>query len=174
VTEVLIALGSNLGDRRQWLRQAVAGLSSGGLEITGGSALFETEAVGIDGGARFLNAVISAKTELSPRRVLQACLATERVAGRERSGGDAASTERQSWSSRTLDLDLLKYGELAIAESDLVVPHPRITERAFVLAPLREVAPQWLLQGISVSCWYDRVAQSDVNRLDGTENWFWH
>lgn len=175
MTDVLIALGSNLGDRRGYLRSAVRRLGEEGFAVSAASALYATAAVGIEGGGEFLNAVVSGRTDLPPRELLGVCRRIEKEAGREgvAKRRDAASTP-PTWFSRTLDLDLLRYGDCEIDEPDLIVPHPRITERPFVLAPLREVAPEWNVGGRTVSCWYEDASRAGVNRLDGTENWFWH
>jgi 2-amino-4-hydroxy-6-hydroxymethyldihydropteridine diphosphokinase len=176
VPDAFIALGSNLGDRREHLRFAARRLREEGCDIAAGSALYATAPVGIPGGGEFLNAVIAVRTALGPRRLLELCLRIEAEAGRKREGKPPPdfAAAAPAWTSRTLDLDLLGYGDLAVDEPGLVLPHPRLTGRPFVLAPLREVAPDWKVGGRSVSCWYDDVAKSGANRLDGTENWFWH
>ncbi len=131
---VFVGLGSNLGDRAAHLARALAGLrETPGVSALARSPLFETEPVGPPGQGRYLNAVARLETTLAPRALLARCLALEGEAGRER------SEVRNE--ARTLDLDLLLYGTACIEEPDLVVPHPRLHERPFVLAPLRELAP---------------------------------
>ena len=124
-----MALGSNLGDRRANLRAAVAGLP----DVVAVSGVYETDPVGgpPDQGP-YLNAVVELDTELGPRSLLEVARALESAAGRRR-------TERHG--PRTLDVDLLLVGDAVVAEDDLIVPHPRMRERAFVLIPLRDVAP---------------------------------
>lgn len=129
-----VALGSNLGDRHRHLRGAVASLGATvGLRVVRCSSLYETAPVGPAGQGPYLNAVVALESELAPRKLLERLWDIERASGRVRSGvhGEA----------RTLDLDLLFYGSARIFEPDLRVPHPRLHERPFVLAPLREIAP---------------------------------
>lgn len=128
-----IALGSNLGDREAALNSALAALRRlEGVEVLAVSRFHETEPVGPALQGRFLNAAALLRTTLPPRHLLAAMLDIERAAGRERT---------EKWGPRTLDLDLLVYGEFRIDEPGLTVPHPRLAERAFVLEPLAEVAP---------------------------------
>jgi 2-amino-4-hydroxy-6-hydroxymethyldihydropteridine diphosphokinase len=128
---VHVALGSNLGDRLGHLGAAVAGLAGLGRVVACSSA-WESEPVGGPAGAGdFLNAAAALDTELPPTEVLARLLSLERQRGRVR-GAPAAP--------RTLDLDLLLCGALVLDEPGLVVPHPRLFERAFVLAPLAEIA----------------------------------
>jgi 2-amino-4-hydroxy-6-hydroxymethyldihydropteridine diphosphokinase len=128
-----IGLGSNLGDRRAALRQGVAQLEAGG-DVTAVSPLYETEPVGgpEDQGA-FLNVVVELATADSPQRLLARCQELEEAAHRVR-------TVR--FGPRTLDADVLLVGDLTLDEPDLVVPHPRMWERRFVLAPLADLAPE--------------------------------
>jgi 2-amino-4-hydroxy-6-hydroxymethyldihydropteridine diphosphokinase len=130
-----IALGSNLGDREQTLRRAVAALGEEpGIRVTAISSLIDTAPVGVVDQPRFLNGVAAVETELSAQRLLAVLLGIERHFGRRRE----ASTPH---GPRTLDLDLLLYGDEVIDEPGLRVPHPRLHEREFVLRPLAELAP---------------------------------
>lgn len=129
-----IALGSNEGDREANLRGARDFLQrSDGINLLACSALYETEPVGgpPDQGL-YLNAVLAATTTLTARALLELCLKVEKSFGRVRT---------QPMAPRTLDLDILFYGDHIIDEPDLVIPHPRLHERAFVLVPLRDLAP---------------------------------
>jgi len=129
-----LGVGSNLGNRLAFLRGGRDSLVSR-FEITlrRASGVYETEAVGGPAdNPPFLNAVLEVETSLSPRELLAACLAVEDEFGR---------TRPMEWAPRTLDIDLLLYGEALVDEADLQIPHPRLHERAFVLAPLREIAP---------------------------------
>lgn len=132
---VAIALGSNLGDRDHLLDEAedrLAALLSGAVA----SARYETESVGGPAGAPvFLNEVVVGTTLLAPRALLDALHAIEASAGRDRPFVNAP---------RTLDLDLILYGDFVIDEPGLQVPHPRFRDRAFVLQPLAEVAGDWV------------------------------
>jgi 2-amino-4-hydroxy-6-hydroxymethyldihydropteridine diphosphokinase len=128
-----IALGSNLGDSKQTLNVAVGRLGRLG-QVVVRSSLYETEPVGFRDQAVFLNAVIALDTQLEPLALLHALLAIERELGRDRTHGIPKGP-------RTLDLDLLLVGNQIIAEEDLMLPHPALTQRRFVLAPLAEIAP---------------------------------
>ena len=131
---VAVALGSNLGDRHAHLDHAVARLRSL-LQQLAVSRYHDTVPVGVTGPQPiYLNAVAVGSTALAPRDLLDALLAIEAERGRERPHPNAA---------RTLDLDLILYGDRAIDEPGLVVPHPRFRERRFVLEPLVEVAPDF-------------------------------
>jgi 2-amino-4-hydroxy-6-hydroxymethyldihydropteridine diphosphokinase len=136
-----IALGANLpssaGPPDATLAAALPHLASIG-RIAARSSLYSTAPVGsppgFAGQPRFLNAVVALSTDLTPRVLLDALLSIERLFGRDRSAGLANGP-------RTLDLDLLLYGDLVLSESGLEIPHPRLAQRAFVLIPLVEIAP---------------------------------
>ena len=132
---VYVGLGSNLGDREGTIRGALAELDAlRGIEIVAVSSLVETEPVGLVDQPRFLNGAAALQTELSPRELLAALQAVEGRFGRDRSAVPPGGP-------RTLDLDLLLYGDEELDEPGLRVPHPRLHERHFVLVPLAEVAP---------------------------------
>jgi 2-amino-4-hydroxy-6-hydroxymethyldihydropteridine diphosphokinase len=132
---VYVGLGSNLGEREATLRQALAALdSSDGVSVVRISSFRETDPVGKVDQPRFVNAAAALETDLGPRKLLERLLDVERSLGRERS-------REERWGPRTLDLDLLLYGEETIEEPGLEVPHPRLAERAFVLEPLLELDP---------------------------------
>jgi 2-amino-4-hydroxy-6-hydroxymethyldihydropteridine diphosphokinase len=133
VTRAYLALGSNLGDRLDRLRTAVAALAATeGVEVVAVSHVYETEPVGGPEQGPYLNAVVAVDTERAARALLDVARALERAAGRVRG---------ERWGPRTLDVDVLLVGDERVDEPDLVVPHPRMWERAFVLAPLADVAP---------------------------------
>jgi 2-amino-4-hydroxy-6-hydroxymethyldihydropteridine diphosphokinase len=134
LTPVAIALGSNLGDRAACLTSAVERLRSflSDLRV---SSFHDTAPVGVGPQPRFLNAVVTGRTTLGARELLDLLLTIEREHGRERPRPGAA---------RTLDLDLLLYGGEVIDEAGLRVPHPRFRERLFVLEPLSEIAGDWI------------------------------
>lgn len=130
-----VALGSNLGDREAAIRGALAELGSEpGVEVAAVSTLVDTDPVGFLDQPRFLNGVAAVETELSAQDLLAVLLDVERRFGRVRDGVP-------SQGPRTLDLDLVLYGDAEIDEPGLTVPHPRLHERAFVLDPLAEIAP---------------------------------
>jgi 2-amino-4-hydroxy-6-hydroxymethyldihydropteridine diphosphokinase len=126
-----IGLGANLGDRAATLREAARRLGELGT-ITAVSSFYETEPVGFREQPSFLNAVIVLETDLPPAALFDALLAIERDLGRVRSFRNAP---------RTLDLDILLQDDLVMDTPELTLPHPRMHERAFVLAPLAEIAP---------------------------------
>lgn len=134
MTIAYLGLGSNLGDRLAFLRGGRDSLDTRtGIVLARASAVYETPAVGGPAGSpSFLNAVLEIETSLRPYDLLAACLAVEKAFGRTRS---------RPWAPRTLDIDLLLYGETVVDEAALRIPHPRLHERAFVLAPLNELVP---------------------------------
>ncbi len=133
-----VGLGSNLGDRRALLEEAVRRLDGyADITVEAASTLRETDPVGVTEQPRFLNGVAALRTELAPRELLDRLLAVERTLGRDRSVG--------RWGPRTIDLDLLLHGDAVVDEPGLALPHPRLAERRFVLEPLHELAPELVL-----------------------------
>jgi 2-amino-4-hydroxy-6-hydroxymethyldihydropteridine diphosphokinase len=140
VTRAYVGLGANVGDREGTIRAAVAALGEEeGIEVVAVSTLRDTEPVGVGEQPRYLNGVAALETTLPPRRLLEWLLEVEQRFGRVRVPGEHGP--------RTLDLDLLLYGDEAIDEPGLTVPHPRLHERRFVLEPLAELAPGLVLPG---------------------------
>jgi 2-amino-4-hydroxy-6-hydroxymethyldihydropteridine diphosphokinase len=135
-----IALGSNLesrfGDREANLREAVRRIGALG-EVRAVSSFYDTEPVGYREQPRFLNAALVIKTEMGPQELIRGLLGVERAMGREREGAVAKGP-------RVIDLDLLLYGDWVLWAEDLMLPHPRMEERRFVLEPLGEIAPEWV------------------------------
>lgn len=130
MARVFLGLGSNVGDRQRWLREAVDSLASVGLRNV--SPVYETEPIGgPDGQGAFLNLVVELDSELPGRDLLGVCHRLESAAGRVRA---------ERWGPRTLDVDILWIEDTTIEEPDLVIPHPRMWKRRFVLAPLRDIA----------------------------------
>jgi 2-amino-4-hydroxy-6-hydroxymethyldihydropteridine diphosphokinase len=153
VKTVFIALGSNLGDRLEHLRAGISLLEQH-LEIMVGtkSRIFETEPFGVTSAQdAYLNAAAKLETSLSASGLLQIMLEVERAQGRER---------QERWGARTLDLDILLYGTQIISEPHLEIPHPRMLDRAFVLAPLADIAPNLEIPGQAI-----RVGQA-LEKLD--------
>jgi 2-amino-4-hydroxy-6-hydroxymethyldihydropteridine diphosphokinase len=135
VVRAFIGLGSNVGDRERWLRKAVAAIVAlPGTDVRGQSPLRDTEPVGLTDQPRFLNGAVEIDTNLGPRELLEALLEIERSLGRDRSGAPRGGP-------RTVDLDLLLYGDALIAEPGLEVPHPRLAQRRFALEPLADLDP---------------------------------
>ena len=152
-----IGLGSNLGDRAAHIGRAVGALAELGTLVRV-SSLYETAPVGGPRQGPYLNSVAVIDTELAPHELLARCRQIELQAGRER---------RERWGPRTLDLDILLYGDETIAEDGLTIPHPRMTERRFVLEPLLEVWPDAVLpDGREVSTFATGVAEQKVRKLE--------
>ena len=140
MTRAYVGLGANLGDREPTLRAAVASLDAEeGIEVVAVSTLRETEPVGVGPQPLFLNGAAALETTLTARELLDRLLAVEQRFGRVRVPGEHGP--------RTLDLDLLLYGEETIDEPGLTLPHPRLHERRFVLEPLAELAPGLVIPG---------------------------
>ncbi len=140
MNHVFIALGSNLGDRLEHLRAGIKALERHqDIWVTHKSRVFETEPFGVNAVQdAYLNAATKLETSLPAHELLQVMLEIEKSQGRER-------IER--WSARTLDLDILIYGSEIISQPNLEIPHPRMLERAFVLAPLADIAPDLEIPG---------------------------
>ena len=136
-----LGLGSNLGDRWAHLREAVAALP----DVVAVSPVYETSPVGgPEDQGPYLNCVVELDTERAPRELLEVARRLEAAAHRER---------EERWGPRTLDVDVLLVGDLTVDDPDLVVPHPRMWERRFVVAPLGDLAPDLVPEG-----WEGRVA----------------
>ncbi|HZX31016.1 MAG TPA: 2-amino-4-hydroxy-6-hydroxymethyldihydropteridine diphosphokinase [Rhodocyclaceae bacterium] len=153
-----IALGANIGDPAATVRAAFAALSGlPGMRLAAASSLYRTAPVGLANQPDFINAVARVETTLEPQALLQALLALEADFGRIR-------LERNG--PRTLDLDLLLYGDRVLDTPDLILPHPRLHLRAFVLAPLAEIAPDLTIPGRgTVAAWLPAVANQAIERL---------
>lgn len=128
-----LGLGSNLGNRLAFLRSGRDTLTDGSdIVLLQAAGIYETEAIGgPPDNPKFLNTVLAIETALEPRQLLARCLAVEDEFGRSRP---------VRWAPRTLDIDILLYADRVVCEEDLVIPHPQLQERAFVLAPLQEIA----------------------------------
>jgi 2-amino-4-hydroxy-6-hydroxymethyldihydropteridine diphosphokinase len=141
VARAYVGLGANLGDREAALRAAVDRLgATPGIEVLAVSTFRETDPVGYLDQPRFLNGAVALETELPPRALLDILLAVERSLGRTRDG--------PRFGPRTIDLDLLVYGQETVDEDGLRVPHPRLEERAFALEPLVELDPGLVVPGV--------------------------
>jgi len=141
MTRAYVGLGANLGPREVTLLRAVDLLGGEpGIEVSAVSQLRETEPVGVTDQPEFLNGAVAVETTLSPRELLDALLRVEQELGRVRDGA--------RWGPRTIDLDLLVYGDDIIDEPGLRVPHPRLHERRFALEPLVDLEPELAIPGI--------------------------
>ena len=152
-----VSLGGNLGDVRAAFRHALDRLAAEpGVEIVAQSDVYQTAPWGVTDQPAFLNMVAVLAVTVSARELLDVCLATEREQGRIRD---------LRWGPRTLDLDVLTYGEASITEPGLEVPHPRLAERAFVLVPFAEIAPDLKIGAHGVAEWLARIDAVGVERL---------
>jgi 2-amino-4-hydroxy-6-hydroxymethyldihydropteridine diphosphokinase len=157
--EALIALGGNVGDVRSTFDRAVAMLCDGAaVQLKARSSDYHTPPWGVTDQPPFINAVVAVATSLPPRDLFARALEVERALGRDR------NNERR-WGPRTIDVDLLAYDDLVLNDIDLVLPHPRLFERAFVLVPLAEIAPGRVIAGISVSDALARLDRSGIEKL---------
>ncbi len=142
VKTAFLALGSNLGDRLGCLAVAVRQLQTNkAMRILQASSVYETPPVGVVEQPDFLNLVVEVRTDLSAEHLLDHALGVEARLGRVR---------RERWGPRTIDIDLLWYEGITIASPTLTLPHPRLMERAFVVVPLAEIAPQLSIGGRTV------------------------
>lgn len=137
MAQIYLSLGSNLGDRYHNLQQAIK-LLRNHMEVQKVSSIYETEPMGDEDQGWFLNLVLSAATTLLPRALLQVTQGIEQEMGRIKTRINGP---------RNIDIDILLYDDLVLQEPDLILPHPRITERAFVMKPLSEIAPELRFQG---------------------------
>jgi 2-amino-4-hydroxy-6-hydroxymethyldihydropteridine diphosphokinase len=149
---VYLGLGSNLGDRAAHLAAALAGLATAGVTVRRRSPLYETAPVGVTDQPLFLNAVAEVETALAPEELLAVAKAVERAVGR---------TPGPRWGPRVVDVDLLLYGERRVNLLDpwLVIPHPALWQRLFVLVPLRDLRPDLRApDGTPIGAWIARLA----------------
>ena len=133
---VFLGLGSNLGDRAHYLKEAISALATPTIKIVATSRIYETEPWGVMDQPLYWNQVIAVETTLEPLDLLHVCQEIELRLGRER---------KVHWGSRTIDIDLLIYDNRVSESEELMLPHPYLEERSFVLAPLREIAPTLVL-----------------------------
>ena len=152
-----LSLGSNIGDKRAAIANALAGLEAGGAHIVARSCDYRTEPWGVTDQDWFVNACAIVETDLLPEALLSLCLAVERSMGRVR---DA------KWGPRHIDIDILTYGAQTIESPDLAVPHPFVLERAFVLVPLAEIAPDLSIRGVRVADAAERLGREGVVRME--------
>lgn len=136
--QVYLGLGSNIGDRRQCIADAIRLISERVGTVLRQSSLIETEPWGFNSENRFLNGVILCETSLTPRQVLKATQKIERALGR-RQKSVAADTDVPVYHDRPIDIDILLYDDLSVDEPDLKIPHPLMYERDFVMIPLNEI-----------------------------------
>jgi 2-amino-4-hydroxy-6-hydroxymethyldihydropteridine diphosphokinase len=156
-----LSLGSNLGNREETLRKAVRQLAAAdGVKTLAVSSLYETEPWGKKDQPSFLNIAVSQQTTLSPEKLLALAQAVETELGRVR---------HERWGPRTVDVDILHIEGIERKTPTLTLPHPFMTERAFVLVPLAEIAPDLVVMGRTVEKWEKSVDDGSVIRVAGPE-----
>src|SRR5271169_4598600 len=159
MAEALLALGGNVGDVRSAFDLALAMLCDGAdVRLTARSSDYRTPPWGVTDQPPFINAVVAISTTLAPHALLARAQACERALGRDRA-------REQHWGPRPIDLDILAYDDVALNDTTLTLPHPHLFERAFVLVPLAEIAPERVIAGIRVSDALKRVDTSGIEKL---------
>jgi 2-amino-4-hydroxy-6-hydroxymethyldihydropteridine diphosphokinase len=159
MAEALVALGGNVGDVRNTLERAIAALCDGtDVRLIAKSSHYRTPPWGDENQPPFVNLAIAVATELAPHALLARAQDVERRLGRDRVAG-------RRWGPRTIDLDLIAYDDIALDTPDLTLPHPRWRERAFVLVPLAEIAPERVIGGIKVRDALARVDATGIEQL---------
>ena len=162
MADVLIALGGNVGDTRATFQKAIANICGMTQAVLlARSSDYATPPWGDEQQARFINACIEIETSLDPHALLFVMQKVEQKFGRTR------NKERQ-WGPRTIDLDMIAYDDVSLQKPDLTLPHPRLFERAFVLVPLAEIAPDRVISGIRVRDGLASVSTQGIERLPDT------
>ena len=155
--DAILGLGTNLGDRAGNIEEAIRLLTAdGSVRVVARSKLYRSAPWGVTDQDWFVNACVAVQTQLSPHALLAQCQAVENEMGRVRT---------LKWGPRIIDVDILTFGDLKIADPDLSVPHPLIAERAFVLVPLRDVAPELKLGGRTIDQMLEKLDSGDVQPL---------
>ncbi len=163
-SRVYLSLGGNLGDPAKSMGAALKWLDADArVSVVAVSSLYRTPPWGKTDQPDFLNAAAELSTSSSPRALLDLCLEAERRLKRVR---------EERWGPRLIDLDILVFGERTIHEVGLEVPHPRMTERAFVLAPLAEIAPDLVISGRTVAERLSSVDAAGIEKLPGGQGWW--
>jgi 2-amino-4-hydroxy-6-hydroxymethyldihydropteridine diphosphokinase len=157
--EALVALGGNLGDARDTLDRAIAAFCDGNdVRLLARSSDYRTPPWGVADQPPFVNLAVAVETSLTPQELLARAQAVELALGRERG-------KERRWGPRPVDIDLIAYDDLALDTPELTLPHPRLFERAFVLVPLAEIAPQRVIAGIKVRDALARLDAKDIEKL---------
>ena len=161
MAEAFLALGGNVGDVHAAFERAIAMLCDGtAVLLVARSSDYRTAPWGVIDQPAFLNAVVAVATELSPHELLAHALDCERALGRDRA-------HERRWGPRPIDIDLLAYDDVKLHDADLTLPHPHLFERAFVLVPLTEIAPDCLIAGIRVGDAAARIDATGVEKVSG-------
>jgi 2-amino-4-hydroxy-6-hydroxymethyldihydropteridine diphosphokinase len=156
MARAFLGLGGNVGDSRATLDRAVAMLNDGrDIKVLARSSDYQTPPWGVESQAPFVNLCLAVETTLAPRQLLSRIHEVEQSLGRDRA-------RETRWGPRTCDIDILSYGNTALNEPDLMLPHPRMFERGFVLMPLAEIAPDAVIGGRRVM---DALKSADITGI---------
>jgi 2-amino-4-hydroxy-6-hydroxymethyldihydropteridine diphosphokinase len=159
MAEALVGMGGNVGDVRATLDRAVAAFCDGvSVRLVARSSDYLTPPWGVTDQPAFLNLALAVSTLLPPRALLEHALRVEAAFGRDRA-------REQRWGPRTLDIDIIAYDEVAIDEPGLTLPHPRLFERAFVLAPLAEIVPDCRIKGMRIADALAALGAAGIEKL---------
>jgi 2-amino-4-hydroxy-6-hydroxymethyldihydropteridine diphosphokinase len=162
MAEAFVALGGNVGDVRLAFDRAITTLCDGAeVTLTLRSSDYRTPPWGITDQPPFINAVIAVTTKLAPHDLFARMIDVERALGRDRNN-------EHRWGPRRIDLDLLAYDDLMLRDRDLIVPHPRLFERAFALVPLAEIAGDRVIAGVRVRDALKRLDAGSIEKLPQT------
>ncbi|MFB2552119.1 2-amino-4-hydroxy-6-hydroxymethyldihydropteridine diphosphokinase [Ensifer soli] len=163
-TLATLGLGGNIGEPRLAMAEALAAIDRhADCRVVAVSRLYRTPPWGRTDQADFFNACASLETALAPKALLDLCLSIERDMKRER-------IER--WGPRTIDIDVLTYGDVSSPDPALSIPHPRMTERGFVLMPLADIAPDLAVEGRTVRAWLDDADVAGIAVADADRDWW--
>ena len=159
MAKAFLGLGGNVGNSRAVLNRAVSMLNTGAdIKLMARSSDYQTPAWGVENQPPFVNLCVAIETNLTPHQLLQRIHDVERDLGRDR----AAETR---WGPRTCDIDILSYDDLTLDDPDLILPHPRMLERGFVLMPMAEIAPDQTIAGRPVREWLKTVDTAGISQL---------
>ena len=159
MSRAYLALGGNVGDSRAILDRAVAMLCDGtDVRLLARSSDYRTAPWGVTDQAPFINLCIAVETSLAPHPLLARAHEVERALGRDR-------TREQRWGPRSADIDIITYDGVSLNDKDLIVPHPRLFERAFVLIPLAEIAPDLIVAGTRIADAARRFKDEKIEKL---------
>jgi 2-amino-4-hydroxy-6-hydroxymethyldihydropteridine diphosphokinase len=158
LTSAIVALGSNIGDKTANIDRAIALLTGReDVQLKGRSRDFRTPPWGKTDQDWFVNACILVDTTRNPHSLLRCCLDVEEAMGRKRA---------EKWGPRIIDLDVLVFGDVVLDEAELTLPHPQITKRAFVLAPLADIAPDLVIEGRSIAQWLSAIDREGIEPIE--------
>ncbi|MET0358822.1 MAG: 2-amino-4-hydroxy-6-hydroxymethyldihydropteridine diphosphokinase [Pararhizobium sp.] len=162
--QAAIGLGGNIGDAAAAIAEALMRLDAHpDVTVAAVSSLYRTPPWGKTDQDWFFNACAVVRTTLRPVALLEACLDVEKAMKRQR---------LERWGPRTIDLDVLTYDKVTMETAELTLPHPRMTERGFVLLPLAEILPDHIVAGRSVVAWAEAADAAGIERVDGREDWW--